>query len=237
MSKLPVLMYHNVSNLKNNSKGLTISESNLEAQFCYLAENNYKTFHFSELQYLKEIPNKSVSITFDDVTENQLLYAVPLLKKYHLKATFFIAFAYLGKTDLWNKGNEKIMSIEQLKTIDNQLIEFGLHSFSHFKYTNMSSLEIQKDFDSCFEVIEKNNLQVFKVLAYPFGNYPKKNQEKKIFFSILEENSIHFGLKIGNRVNSFPFKNPLEIKRIDIKGEDSLLKFKIKLRIGKLKLF
>jgi hypothetical protein len=44
-------------------------------------------------------------------------------------------------------------------------------------------------------------------------------------------------LRIGNQINKFPFKNPYEIMRIDIKGEDSLLKFKLKLRFGKLKLF
>ena len=43
--------------------------------------------------------------------------------------------------------------------------------------------------------------------------------------------------RIGNRVNKFPFKNKYEIQRIDIKGQDSLLKFKLKLRFGKLKLF
>ena len=43
--------------------------------------------------------------------------------------------------------------------------------------------------------------------------------------------------RIGNRVNSFPLQSKFEIQRIDIKGQDTLLKFKWKLKIGKLSLF
>src|SRR4051812_46532559 len=114
MSRLPILMYHNICLSNNESNKLTISIENLEKQLEYLKENNYKTFHFSELENLQTIPKKSIILTFDDVTENQLLYAVPLLEKFDFKASFFIPFSYIGKTDLWNEGSEKIMSIEQL---------------------------------------------------------------------------------------------------------------------------
>jgi hypothetical protein len=46
-----------------------------------------------------------------------------------------------------------------------------------------------------------------------------------------------FGLKIGNRPNTFPFKDNYEIKRIDIKGLDNLMVFRLKIKFGKLKLF
>ena len=74
-------------------------------------------------------------------------------------------------------------------------------------------------------------------MAYPFGNYPRKKFDKQIFKRVISENGMLFGLKIGNRPNKFPFKDPYEIKRIDIKGEDSIFKFKLKIKFGKLKLF
>lgn len=237
MNKLPVLMYHNVCPTENDSRGLCISKSKLEQQFDYLSKNNYKTYHFSELEKMKNIPEKSIVITFDDVTENQLIYAVPLLDKYNLKASFFIPFSYLGKTDTWNLGSEKIMTIEQLKQLNPRYIELGHHSYEHKKYASMSELEIQKDFLECNTIIEDNDLKVFSVLAYPYGNYPKTKIGRQEFKNIINKNGIKFGLKIGNRPNRFPFKDNYEIKRIDIKGEDSYLAFKLKLRFGKLKLF
>lgn len=241
MSKLPILMYHNVCQSESGSNKLTISVRNLERQFQYLIDNNYKTFHFSELEKMKTIPEKSIILTFDDVTENQLIYALPLLEKFRLKASFFIPFKYIGKTDSWNKDSgepaQKIMTIEQLKQLPVDIIELGYHSYEHNKYQSLSAAAIQNDFLKCEEEIKKHNLTVYPALAYPYGNYPKENVQKANFKNLLNENKIKFGLKIGNRPSRFPFKNNYEIKRIDIKGVDNLIVFRLKIRFGKLKLF
>lgn len=240
MARLPILMYHNVSDKESDSDGLTISTQRLEEQFRYLIENDFNSFHLSELESLTEIPQKSVVLTFDDVTENQLLYAVPLLEKYNLKATFFIPFGYIGKADLWNEGpeasGEKIMSMLELQGLDSR-VELGLHSYAHKKYATLSESEINEDFDKCFRIVEQNGLKVYNAVAYPYGNYPKKEPKKSQFKRVLQHNNVKMGLRIGNKINSFPFKDPYEIMRIDVKGNDSLLKFKLKLRFGKLKLF
>ncbi|MEO8253101.1 MAG: polysaccharide deacetylase family protein [Flavobacterium sp.] len=235
MTRLPILMYHNISDDKD-STGLTVFCNKLEEQFHYLQQKEYTSYHFSELENKTIIDSKSVIITFDDVTVNQLVYAVPLLEKYNLKAVFFIPFAYIGNLDLWNSGKEKIMSIEQLKTLQSR-VELGLHSFDHKRYATLTEVEIHADFSKCFEFIKQNDLKVYNALAYPYGNYPKKEPQKAKFQSILKQNKVKIGLRIGNKISKFPFKNPYEITRIDIKGEDSMLKFKLKLRFGKLKLF
>ena len=238
MARLPILMYHNIA--QSESVGLTISEKNLETQFKYLSENNYQTYHFSELEGLKQsssLPKKSVIITFDDVYVSQLKLAYPLLKKYNLKASFFIPFAYVGGLDDWNTAKEPIMSVNQLQSLDSRIVELGLHSFAHKNYTKLTPNEVQEDFNLCMDFVHKNQLNVQNILAYPYGKYPKKNPGKTLFFKILKANHMAFALRIGNRINKFPLKRPYEVQRIDIKGEDSILKFKLKLRFGKLKLF
>ncbi len=236
MTRLPILMYHNVSNNSSDSKGLTIFKDTLEKQFSYLVDTGYTSYHLAELENATTIESKSVVITFDDVTENQLIYAVPLLQKYNLKATFFIPFNYIGNLDSWNLGKQKIMSVDQLKNLGSR-VELGFHSFAHQRYAVLSEEEINADFSKCAAIIEKNNLKVYNALAYPYGNYPKKEPKNSLFITVLKQNNIKAGLRIGNRINKFPFKNPYEIMRIDIKGEDNMLKFKLKLRFGRLKLF
>ncbi len=230
-------MYHNITQCDSDSNELTISLSKFEAQLKYLKDKSYHTYFVSDLIDNQTILNKTVVLTFDDVTENQLHYALPLLKKYNMKATFFIPFSYLGKTDLWNVGTEKIMSVDQLKSLDSDVIELAHHSYYHRKYSTLSPVEIQKDLDDCFEFISKNNLNVSPAIAYPYGDYPKIGEAKSHFFQILEKNNIKMAFRIGNRVNQFPFKNIYEVQRIDIKGGDSLFAFKMKLRLGKLRLF
>jgi peptidoglycan/xylan/chitin deacetylase (PgdA/CDA1 family) len=234
MAQLPVLMYHNVSEDSNAGKGLTISKDKLGEQFKYLADKNYTTFHLSEVEGKTSIPAKSVIITFDDITENQLLHAVPLLEKYNLKATFFIPFAYIGKTDLWNKGSEKIMSLDQLKRLDPDIVELGYHSYEHRKYAELSAAEINEDFNNCNSYILENGLPVYPALAYPYGNYPKQEPAKKHFKQLLEKNGMKMAFRIGNRINKFPLPDKYEIQRIDVKGEWSLFKFRLMLKFGKL---
>lgn len=241
MARLPILMYHNVSDDEAKSCNLTISTEKLEQQLRYLSEHQFTSFFVSELENRTEIPSKSVVITFDDVTENQLLYALPLLKKYQMKATFFIPFSYIGQTDLWNTGadatGEKIMTVAQLQSLDSDVIELGQHSYWHKKYATLSEAEIQLDFDKSVGCIAENDLKVYPALAYPYGNYPKKGIQSEHFFQLLERNNIKMAFRIGNRVNVFPFKNKYEIQRIDVKGQDSLFTFICKLRWGKLRLF
>ncbi|WP_420572515.1 polysaccharide deacetylase family protein [Kordia sp.] len=236
MPKLPILMYHAVTTDASESNGLTISTENLEAQFRYLKENGYTSLHFGDLQQLKspkDFPDKAVIITFDDVYVNQLELAYPLLQKYGLKACFYIPFQYVDGFDEWNTGNIKLMSVAQLKSMDSAIIELGLHSFAHKKYDQLSTAEINEDFDKCKQFIIENQLNVSNVLAYPYGKYPRKKPEQPVFFKTLHEHKVAFGLRIGNRVNTFPFKNNYEVQRLDIKGEDSLRKFSTKLRRGK----
>lgn len=236
MPNLPILMYHGVSMKTSESNGLTISTENLEAQFRYLKENGYTSLHFGDLQQLKnsaDFPKKAVIITFDDVYVNQLELAYPLLQKHGLKATFFIPFQYVGGVDEWNTDNEKLMSVAQLKSMDEATIELGLHSFAHKKYDELSEEEIDEDFEKCKTFIMLHQLNISNVLAYPYGKFPRKRSEQNMFFNLLVKHQVAYGLRIGNRVNKFPFKDNYQVERLDIKGEDSLKKFKFKLRHGK----
>ena len=230
-------MYHNITPNEEESLDLTISIEKFEEQLSFIAENNFASYFVSDLEKINAISKKSVVLTFDDITQNQLDFALPLLKKYNVKATFFIPFSYIGRSDLWNDGSERIMTLEQLKSLDSDIIELGHHSYYHQKYATLTADEIQEDFDKSFELISKNDLKVYSALAYPYGNFPKKGNQKTEFFKLLEKNNIKMAFRIGNRVNRFPFKNKYEIQRIDIKGQDSLFTFKWKLRLGKLRLF
>lgn len=237
MAKLPILMYHNICLENTNSKGLTISKDKLESHFKVLKAQGYTPLHFSEIQSfsLSSIkPKKPVIITFDDVFETQFEWAYPLLKQYQMKASFFIPFSYVGGHDDWNDGHHKIMSIGQLKALDRDIVELGLHSFMHRPFDQMTPEEIELDFKECRKFIQKNNLDVNNILAYPYGKFPRSSTKKQQFFNLLTKHHIAYGLRIGNRLNSLPLKSIYELNRLDIKGEMSLGAFKRKITYGKL---
>lgn len=237
MRKLPILMYHNICQDDSSSRGLTISKDKLESQFQYLQSAGYNSLHFSEIQTFKSIrniPEKPIVITFDDVYESQLEWAYPLLKKYNLKASFFVPFAYVGSYDDWNDGSYKIMTIKQLKSLDPKIIELGLHSFDHRPYDKMTSEDIKQDFNQCYTFIRNHKLNINNILAYPYGKFPRNGSAKRIFFDILLQQKIAYALRIGNRLNALPLKQNYELNRLDIKGDMSLSSFVRKIKFGKL---
>lgn len=226
-------MYHDIT--PQQGEGLRVNASSFEAHCKHLVTNGYTTHHVAEiLKPEHRLKGKNCIITFDDGFVNQLIFAVPILQKYKLKATFFIPLAYVGKTDEWNNGALPIMTAQQLRGLPQETIELAYHSFHHKKYDTLTPSDIDEDCRECFDIVSEENLKFTNVLAYPYGKFPRKSLEKEHFFQQLQQNRFQLAFRIGNSIEQFPFKNKFEINRIDVKGEWSLLKFKRKLKIGKL---
>lgn len=233
MTRLPILMYHNI--VPQKGTGLTIGISEFESQLQYLSKKGYQSVSVANLiKPETKLSKKTVVITFDDVYENQLLYAVPLLEKYNFKATFFIPFSFIGKKDDWNTGKEQIMTIAQLKELTSRGFELAHHSFTHPNFKTLTEVDLISEFQQSTTVIKQNQLQVTPAVAYPYGKFPKDNLKFNQFSATLRSQGIVCGFRIGNRVNKLPFQNLFTIQRLDIKGEDSMFTFARKVKLGKV---
>jgi peptidoglycan/xylan/chitin deacetylase (PgdA/CDA1 family) len=237
VSGLPVLMYHNVSPDVNDH--LTISIRNLEKHLRYLSEKGYTCMPLSQIidnKHLK-LPNRVFVLTFDDAYVNNLDYLYPLLQKYDFHATIMLPVGFLGKINGWDNGSEPIMNYSQLRSMDSRYVSFGLHTYGHISLQTASTDEIVADINKCKHELSINTIDYLPVLAYPYGAYPKDGIQKKAFFELLQQLGIVYGLRIGNRINKWPLNNRYEVKRIDIRGEDSFWRFKTKLKKGRVKMF
>ncbi|MCK9421022.1 MAG: polysaccharide deacetylase family protein [Bacteroidales bacterium] len=238
---LPVLMYHKI--LENRADGLTVTTAQFDMQLMYLKEKGYQTLTFKELKRLNTekapFPKKSIILTFDDAYLNFKDHALPLLKKYSFSATLFIPVAFIGKTNLWDQGSDLILTAGDLKQLsNNEPVELGIHSFLHKNYRNMAVTDMEEDLKNCQETLDFYGIPFTRVLAYPYGGYPKKDPElKKSMFNLFEQAGLDFALRIGNRLNPWPIVNRFEVKRIDIRGTDSFTIFRIKVKKGRAKLF
>jgi len=238
---LAVLMYHKISEEIND--GLTVSAGKLELHFSYLKEKCYQTLSFRELKTLmadrQPLPKKAIILTFDDAYRSFKDLAIPLLKKYGFKACVFLPVAYMGKTNIWDQGNDPIMTAEELKQISaGGFVEIGLHSFLHRNYRDLALPDMEEDLKNCYSILDFHHIPFVRVLAYPYGGFPRKDPDLKsrmadLFISL----GLDYALRIGNRINPYPLRHPFEIKRIDIKGTDSFFIFRLKLKKGRAKLF
>ena len=82
---VPVLMYHGFTEDESATSTLVIALDNFERQMTYLANNHFNVINASELaDYLangKELPPKTIVLTFDDGYKSFFDLAYPVLQK------------------------------------------------------------------------------------------------------------------------------------------------------------
>ncbi|WP_157886005.1 polysaccharide deacetylase family protein [Chryseobacterium glaciei] len=221
-------MYHKVEKTSNDD--LTVDLENLEKQFKYLRKKKYTSKFFTEI----DLPaKKSIILTFDDGYKNNFNFLPSLLEKYDLKATIFISTKFIQE----GYQNYEMMTFEDIRNLDKKYFEIALHTHAHENFRNVSDDFVEKDLKKNMQILTDQGIKYSTTLAYPYGKYSKENKKKLKLFSTLKNLGIDFALRIGNKVNYFPTNKPYELCRIDIKGKDSLIKFKLKLIFGRLKLF
>ncbi len=103
-NKLPILIYHRVHSDKD-----PISPNEVDAtEFTWQMELVSKVFNVLPLSEAVELlsnnslPPGSLSITFDDGYSDNATVALPILQRFGLKATFFIATGFLDGGRMWN---------------------------------------------------------------------------------------------------------------------------------------
>lgn len=190
--ELPIIMYHSM--LKSRSGNYIVHPSEFESDLKYIKENGYETVTMADLiNYVyngTKLPKKPIIITFDDGYYNNLGYAVPLLKKYNMKAVISIVGSY---TDTYTKSNEANLNYGYLRwkdiknLIDDGTIEFQNHTYdlhsnkkgrsgckkksweSADAYENMLTadlIKLQKEF-------KENTGYEPNTFTYPFGAVSK----------------------------------------------------------------
>ena len=105
-AKVPVLMYHHLSDGEQNSA--TITPASFRAHMEALSAAGYQTVSLAELRaWVYEgaaLPEKPVLITFDDGYESNCELAFPVLKEYGMKAAIFVIGSSMGKDTYKDTG-------------------------------------------------------------------------------------------------------------------------------------
>jgi peptidoglycan/xylan/chitin deacetylase (PgdA/CDA1 family) len=231
--KLPVLMYHQV--ISNGSPdNLCITANEIEKHLQYICNKGYNCITVQQLidhHYQNaSLPGKPILLTFDDGYRNNFTNLYPLLLKYNLRATIFLNPFYI----LQNAEEGKtILSVEEIQQVDTKHIEWGLHTYKHQSYNDLSLKEIVVDIKEIIDWFNEQQISFVPAHAYTYGAFPKKDAAKQAaIVDIFSASGIQLAFRIGNRLNKLPLKSPFKVQRIDILGTDGFGKFKRKLKYG-----
>lgn len=155
--KALVLMYHRVAEPASDVWEVAVSPDRFEQQLQVLKQN----YHVIPLKELVDgfkngaIKKNSIAITFDDGYVDNYLAAKPLLEKYGLPATFFIASGNVGQPRefWWDELEHLILFSEKLPAVmalevAGEEIQFELGEEAQL---NASLRQKHKDWKACEE--------------------------------------------------------------------------------------
>lgn len=237
---IPVLMYHKV--WPGQCNDLTISPESLKEQWEWLRGQGYKPLSITDfIQYVNaggSYPDKSFLITFDDGYMNNFTYVYPLLKEFGWRATFFIISSTLeGNYRYGSTGADELMSLPHLRQLDPKVVQLAVHGYQHEHFSKLDVNEIKRVMQQSVDAFEQSQLPYNRILAYPYGSRPQNGPCMDGFRRWMEENKFAAAFRIGNQVCKVPAPDIFNIRRIDIKGTDTVKELKIKLQKGKLRPF
>lgn len=168
----PILIYHTVRPYKATDtrfiKEYVCTPENFEIELSYLRSKGFNPITFADLEsYFSKnttLPSNPLIISFDDGWQSQYQYALPILEKYSMRATFFVYTNVIG--------TKYYMTWEEIAALRDAGMEIGSHSLSHPVLTHINNPE--KEIFGSKKVLEDHLKIAITTFAYPFGQYNAK---------------------------------------------------------------
>ena len=230
-NKCTILMYHVVDEpLSPLEHRLCCPPESFRAQMKYLHDADYNIISLSELAGCldgsRSWPENAIAITFDDGTSCTYENALPILKEFGFTASVFVISDLVGKHNEWLYVNgfpkRAMLTSSQILEICKEGMDIGSHTLSHCKLGEVSpcraTIEIK---DSKMKLEDMLGLDV-PHFAYPFGSYNQYSRDT------VEKSGYKVACSTIAGHNN-PDVDTFLLKRVEIKGPDSMLQFRMKL--------
>ena len=174
-------------------------------------------------------PPRSVVLTLDDAYADNAELAHPLLQRHGLTATIFAVSRRMGEPNLWSEGAEvqgrPLMTWAQAKELRRDGLEFGAHTRTHASLPGLPPEELADEVEGSRRDLEER-LGPVGHFAYPYGRLDEASVRAA------EEAGFASACGIEEGRNS-PGTPSFALRRCEIHGTDSLLRFALTLALGK----
>jgi peptidoglycan/xylan/chitin deacetylase (PgdA/CDA1 family) len=235
-----ILMYHMIATPRPGARfnGLRVSPQRFERQLRWLSAQGWRSFTMSELlARAGTLPEKAFAITLDDGYADNLLQALPLLKKYRCKATLYLVVDRFDRD--WStqrkkyhdegelKGEAKLSDQQVRELLESGCVELGSHSMTHANFLCIESAAVRWELEESRRELEKRFAVSVSSFAYPFGLYRPEQVE------LVKQAGYSSAVTTREGIENADSWQPLELRRIKISGKDSWLAFLLRMRGGR----
>ncbi len=170
--RVPILLYHYVEYVQDKRdtirQSLNVNPNVFEKQLQTLQGAGYNFINAQELREILDgklsLPRKPILLTFDDGHWDLDTVVLPLLKKYHVKATAYIVTSFLG-------GSDSLSQKQLQDVIDSGLIEIGAHTVHHISLKGKLLPVVKYEVSQSKAILEQAYHIHVVSFAYPNGTF------------------------------------------------------------------
>jgi len=230
-----ILVYHDIVDLVPEEDPLRISTpiALFEQQMRFLRHGGYcflSVAEAAERLSSRDIPPRAVVVTFDDGHASFLETAAPILKRYEIPATLFVAVGCLGQTRLpWVPEKSHFsppLQWEQLAALSSSYaVEIGSHTMTHRALHALSAAEQVMEIAASRRSLEERLKRPVHVFAYPFGGWDTFPSPLHDLLRRQGYRAACTNVMGANRARA----NPMALRRVRIGWCDTLWRFRLKL--------
>jgi peptidoglycan/xylan/chitin deacetylase (PgdA/CDA1 family) len=217
---VPILCYHN---LGPQSKGrLLLAASQFEQQMRYLKTEGYRVISLTDfIEWMggkRQLPKRSVVLTFDDGYRAFREFAYPVLKELGFTATLFVYTDYVG-------AGRNALGWDDLKALQAEGFDVQAHSKTHGDLRRTAgeseaqhAARMQMELAEPLKLFQRHLGRPSERLAYPYGR-----TDDDVVSKVKEVGYV--AAFTVRRQGSPAFVQPLRVNRSQIYSEMSLEDF------------
>ena len=170
--RVPVLMYHHISELPADAsalrRDLTVTPAAFRSQLGWLRDHGYTTVDTEDVwRAMVEglpLPPRPIILTFDDGYDDAFRFALPLLLEFRAVGVFFVVVDLLGRDGHLTRG--------QVRALADAGMDIESHGMDHINMAKLAPDQQRAQFCGSRAILSLIAGRPVRHFAYPNGDAP-----------------------------------------------------------------
>lgn len=222
-----MLLYHGFSNgrREDDAYHLSVPTEALEAQLTHLRERSWRALDLDD--YLACVNGSAAGtrtylVTIDDALRSVLTTGAPILERAGVPSVLFAPPALIGATTGWLElqADDPLLTVDELRAVAAFGVEVGVHGWDHQSMVGMDDAALRRSTVEARDAVADLTGARPRAFAYPYGDFDARARRAVAAA----------GFEIAFSVYSDAGR--FAVSRTDVKPDDSLAAFRVKLAAG-----